>query len=608
MSDSSLTETDTQASRTAASQSTSTPSVSGSADTCTSPSGGSSASGGNIMMDDLWVALPKPSQNHVPESLPDRIRRIRVDLEELAVFYSVSVSPGRHERLRRYFSDELKALFSLDFEAMSQSDKVDFLLLRNFLRRKAHWLYAQKESNKEIQRLIPFAQLITALCEARRDVDPINNERVAQQLDDIAKLVSQVKEGIENDRIKISKTAAYKASKTVTELRGHLQEFFSFYASYDPMFDWWAAAPWKAADLALSQFIPLIKTKLAGMHEGETGDIIGEPIGREALINELEAEMIVYSPEELINLAKEQFQFCEAQMKTASVELGYGDDWKKALDSVKKHFVPPGEQAGFVKKLVREGSSFVKEHDLVTVPPLAEEVSRMTMMSPEMQKVAPFFLGGPLIMVSYPTADMSHELKKMVMRGNNRHFARATAFHEMIPGHRLQLFMSERHNSHRQLFTTPFSIEGWAMYWEYVFWDRGDFFQSPEDRIGTLFWRMHRCARIIFSIKFHLGQMTPQECIDMLVDWVGHERSTAEGEVRRSFNGDYGPLYQAGYMVGAVQLFELRREILKHGHLTEKEFNDAFLRANFMPIELFRALVLDLELHPDYTPNWKFYE
>ncbi|TFB07124.1 hypothetical protein CCMA1212_000542 [Trichoderma ghanense] len=571
-----------------------------------SASGGTSPVGSGGNMDDLWVALPKPAQTVTSESLPDRVRRIRVDVEELETFYSISVSPGRHERLRRYFSDELKALFSLDFEALGQSDKVDFLLLRNFLRRKAHQLYAQKEANKEIQRLIPFAQLVTALCEARRDVDPLNNERVAQQLDDIARLVNQVKEGIDNDRIKISKTAAFRASKVVTELRGHLHEFHAFYASYDPMFDWWATAPWKAADEALSLFIPLIQSKLAGMHQGETGDIIGEPLGREALLAELEAEMIPYTPEQLITLAKEQFHYCELQMKAASEELGYGDNWKKALDSVKKHAVPPGEQTGFVKRLVREGAAFVKEHDLVTVPPLAEEASRMTMMTPDMQRVAPFFLGGPLIMVAYPTAEMPHELKKMVMRGNNRHFARATAFHEMIPGHRLQLFMSERHNSHRQLFRTPFSVEGWAMYWEYVFWDRGDFFESAEDRIGAMFWRMHRCARIVFSLKFHLGLFTPQECIDLLVEWVGHERSTAEAEVRRSFNGDYGPLYQAGYMLGALQLFELRREILEGGHMSEKEFNDAFLKANYMPIELFRALVLGLELHPDYLPNWKF--
>ena len=51
---------------------------------------------------------------------------------------------------------------------------------------------------------------------------------------------------------------------------------------------------------------------------------------------------------------------------------------------------------------------------------------------------------------------------------------------------------------------------------------------------------MHRWARIIFSLGFHLGKMTPEQCIDFLVDRVGHERENATGEVRRSFSGSYG--------------------------------------------------------------------
>ena len=54
-------------------------------------------------------------------------------------------------------------------------------------------------------------------------------------------------------------------------------------------------------------------------------------------------------------------------------------------------------------------------------------------------------------------------------------------------------------------------------------------------RAGALFWRMHRCARIIFSLGFHLEKMTPKECIDLLVDRIGHERDNATAEVRRSF-------------------------------------------------------------------------
>lgn len=557
-------------------------------------------------MDDDWISVAKSSASS--ESMSDRVRRVRVDLKEINTFYSISISPARHARLGRYYKAELTALFELDFEALDQHDRVDFLLLRDFLRRKTEKIESEIEMQEKFESLIPFASSIIAVCEAREEVIPMSADRVAGILERAKNKITSARLDVENGKIKTTSTVAYKASKVVSELRTHLSEFFRFYSSYDPLFDWWVTRPWQAVDEALAQYVPVIQTKLAGMNAGDKDEIIGEPIGRKALLVEVEAEMIAYSPEELIALAKDQFQWCETQMKIASKELGFGDDWKKALEYVKTKSVPPGEQTQLVIRLAREGAAFVRNHNLVTVPPLAEETYRMIMMSPELQKVAPFFLGGPMIQVAYPTVDMPHDLKKMVMRGNNRHFARATAFHELIPGHRLHLYMSERHNTHRQLFSTPFNIEGWAMYWEFVFWERQDFFVSPEDRIGTMFWRMHRCARIIFSLQFHLGKMTPQECIDLLVNWVGHERSTAEGEVRRSFAGDYGPLYQAGYMLGALQLFKLRKEVLKSGHLTEKEFNDTFLKSNFMPIELFRALVLDQQLTSDYKPHWKFYQ
>ena len=135
---------------------------------------------------------------------------------------------------------------------------------------------------------------------------------------------------------------------------------------------------------------------------------------------------------------------------------------------------------------------------------------------------------------------MTYEQKMMSMRGNNIHFSRSTVFHELIPGHHLQGFMAARYRTYRALFGTPFWTEGNAFYWEMLLWDRG-FARGPEDRIGMLFWRMHRCARIIFSLSFHLGQMTPQQSIDFLVERVGFERANAAAEVRRSFDGSYEP-------------------------------------------------------------------
>jgi uncharacterized protein (DUF885 family) len=178
-------------------------------------------------------------------------------------------------------------------------------------------------------------------------------------------------------------------------------------------------------------------------------------------------------------------------------------------------------------------------------------------------------------------------------------------FHELIPGHNLQGFMNERYKPYRSIFSTPFSVEGWALYWEMLLWDKG-FHATPEERIGALFWRMHRCARIIFSLNYQLEKWTPKQCIDFLVDRVGHERFSAESEVRRSFTGGYGPLYQIAYMMGGLQLRALHKEMVESKKMTDKEFHDAFLKENAIPIELFRAMITNQKLSKDFTTQWRF--
>lgn len=91
------------------------------------------------------------------------------------------------------------------------------------------------------------------------------------------------------------------------------------------------------------------------------------------------------------------------------------------------------------------------------------------------------------------------------------------------------------------------------------------------------------------------------------MDRVGHERATAEGEVRRSLNGDYSPLYQAGYMLGGLQIWALRKEILSGG-MAEKKFHDRIMKEGEMPIEMLRALMKGEKVTPDFKTSWRFYE
>ena len=272
---------------------------------------------------------------------------------------------------------------------------------------------------------------------------------------------------------------------------------------------------------------------------------------------------------------------------------------------MKSRHVEPGEQPALVRELAREAIDFVTSRELVTVPPLAAETWRMTMLSAEAQRTSPFFLGGEVVQVSFPTATMSHEDKVMSLRANNRAFSRAVVHHELIPGHHLQGFMNDRHATQRRSFRTAFWTEGWALWWEMLLWDQG-FARTPDERIGMLFWRSHRCARIVFSLSFHLGTMTEAECVELLVTEVGHERRAAEGEVRRSFGGDYGPLYQAAYLTGGMQFRALHRELVATGSMTNRAFHDAILQGGNMPIEFVRALLLGVAPERDALPSWRF--
>jgi len=228
------------------------------------------------------------------------------------------------------------------------------------------------------------------------------------------------------------------------------------------------------------------------------------------------------------------------------------------------------------------------------------------MMTPERQLVNPFFTGGDEISVSYPTDTMTYDQREMSMRGNNIPFAHATAFHEMIPGHFLQFYMSSRYHPYRQAFATPFWHEGNSLWWEMLFWDKG-FDRTPEERVGALVWRMHRSARIIFTMNFHLGRWTPQQCVQLLIDKVGFEPDNATAEVRRSFDGSVEPLYQSAYLLGALQFRAMHKELVDSKKMTDREFHDAILHENSMPLELLRADLEKQTLTREFKTSWKFY-
>jgi uncharacterized protein (DUF885 family) len=593
------------------------------------------------------------------------IEGFSADRGNLLRTYNMEAWAARQNRLTQFYTGWRDRLARLDFDSMSQDGKIDYILLRNLLDHELRRLDLDAKTAAETAPYTPFAPAIVELDEARRRMEPVKSEQAAATLTALARQIDGARRAVESqmradngpDAARNRRVTGNRAAASVNALRNTLRVWFSFYDGYDPVFTWWAEESYRAADTALQNYAAFLRERVAGLRPqgaleaagtpaaaagrgggggggrgaggggagfaegpsgggagalgarpGQSDDIIGNPIGREGLMNELAYEMIPYTPEELIAIAGKEFAWCENEMKRASREMGFGDDWKKALEKVKTMHVQPGKQPELIRDLALEAIQFLDDHDLITVPPLARETWRMSMMPPEMQLVNPFFTGGEVITVSYPTNNMSFEQKTMTMRGNNIPMSRATVFHELIPGHHLQGYMAARFRPYRSVVGgTPFITEGWSLYWELLMWDL-QFQKTPEDRVGALFWHMHRCARIVFSLSFHLGKMTPDECIDFLVERVGHERENAAGEVRRSFGGGYGPLYQAAYLLGGMQLMALHKELVDSGKMTNRQFHDAVLKENRIPVEMIRADLTKQKLTRDYQTSWRFRE
>jgi uncharacterized protein (DUF885 family) len=529
------------------------------------------------------------------------------DRGSLSRFYAIESSPDRRSKLRQLQVDYLKQLQQLKWESLPTGSRVDYLLFKRDMDEQVRLSDEEEQQYQQLAKWFPFADSIYQVERVRRRGTQQDAPKLAAAMNSLAIKIAATGKLLDKEtNIDISLTR--RAQSILRGLQAALRSVNDFYTGYDPQYTWWMPEPYKKLDGALSDYAKnwQQKEKAAPAAKDDGSGIVGFPIGQNELIRQLQAEMIAYTPEELVDIANKEFAWCDAEMLKASRDMGFGDDWKKALEKVKNTYVPAGKQPEAIMKLYNESIDFLKKNDLVTIPPYAEETWRMSMMTPQRQLIAPFFLGGEQLLISYPTNTMAEEDKLMSMRGNNPHFSRATVHHELIAGHHLQGFMNNRYKSYRN-FGTPFWTEGWALYWELILWDM-KFPQSPEDRVGMLFWRMHRCARIIFSLNYHLGKWTPQQCIDFLVDRVGHERANAEGEVRRSFTGGYGPLYQLAYMIGGMQFYALKKELVDSGKMSYKKYHDAVLQENAMPVEMVRAILTNQPLTKDFKTNWRFYK
>jgi uncharacterized protein (DUF885 family) len=168
------------------------------------------------------------------------------------------------------------------------------------------------------------------------------------------------------------------------------------------------------------------------------------------------------------------------------------------------------------------------------------------------------------------------------------------AHHETIPGHHLQIALSQESTQIPIIRRTGggFSAftEGWALYAEQLAQELGANDFDPLGEAGYLQSLLFRAARLVTDTGIHAKRWSREQATMYMVDTIGNTKTRAQREVERYFAG---PGQANSYKVGHTVWVKVRDEAkAKLGPKFDlKAYHDAVLLSGSMPLTVLQRHV-----------------
>ncbi|MBL8840634.1 MAG: DUF885 family protein [Planctomycetes bacterium] len=552
----------------------------------------------------LAAALLVPRAATGDRSLAAELQRFARDGELIESFHRIETAAVR-ERRRAFLAEHEARFAALDPRQLDRDGEVNRALLLARLAEEQARLGWRGQDAAAAAPLVPFLDAVAWLEGVDRSGAPFDAEAIAASLAAATRACDAVRD------TPPEATAPWRrdpgaldfARDATRAARRFLARWSERNGAAEPLLAFWVTEPAGALLAALDAHAKWLDEQHAALKD-EPG-VHPLAIGRERYAAELAFEQIALSPEEMLAFGEAQLAALQAEMSAETAKWlaapGFewphdlqdsaARDWRLGLELAKRDTVPVGAQRLFVQQVAEEAIAFCEAQQLVPIDPLARECWRLELSDVAIQKTLAYgFYGENFMGVGAPLPAMDHQRKQEALRSNARPTTRTVVPHELIPGHHLQGFHAQR-RPERALWHSPFFVEGWAVHCEKAMDQRG-FFRDPRERIGHLFWRLLRAARIVVSTRFHLREWTPAQMVDFMVANAGLERSAAQAEVDRYMT--YSPLYQCAYLYGDHLIGQLQEECRRAwgADYSDLRFHGELLAQGSIPIAFARRALL----------------
>jgi uncharacterized protein (DUF885 family) len=251
------------------------------------------------------------------------------------------------------------------------------------------------------------------------------------------------------------------------------------------------------------------------------------------------------------------------------------------------------------KQQLQQTIDFVIEKNIVTMPDEPVEIIIM----PEFRRgvsVAYLDAPGPLdkgqssfYAVAPLPSDWTEEQIQSFLREYNIYSIQDLTIHEGVPGHYLQLALSNRYPSTLRavLGSGPF-IEGWGVYAEQMMIAEGYLDHDPLMKLINLKWYLRAVTNAIIDSAIHVDGMTRDAAMNLMIEGgFQEEREAALKWVRAQLSS----AQLSTYFVGYQEHIEMRAAVEQAwgDEFTLRRYHDQALSYGSPAVKYVRALMLN---------------
>ncbi len=275
---------------------------------------------------------------------------------------------------------------------------------------------------------------------------------------------------------------------------------------------------------------------------------------------------------------------------------------RAALEEAYTKLPPRDGIVDVARQQLQQAIDFVVEKNIVTMPTEPVEIIIM----PEFQRgvsVAYLDPPGPLdkdqpafYAVAPLPADWTEEQIQSFLREYNIYSIQDLTIHEGVPGHYLQLALSNRYPSTLRavLWSGPF-VEGWGVYAEQMMISEGYLDNDPLMKLINLKWYLRGITNAIIDSAIHVDGMTRDAAMKLMVEGGFQEEREAAGKWVRA---QLSSTQLSTYFVGYQEHIAMRAAVENAwgDEFTLRRYHDQALSYGSPPVRYVRALMLNEDI------------